>query len=64
MRLVNNNYKHTHLENSVKLWAHDERQPWDKDSGYEEKKTVKGSMSAKEMNGFREKIACGMKDKK
>lgn len=53
MRLVNNNYKHFHVENSIMLWACEEGQSWDKDSGNGEKGTVKGSMSEKEMRGFR-----------
>lgn len=31
--------------------------------GYREKGTVKGSMTEKEMRGFRKRLVCGMKTK-
>lgn len=64
MRLVNNNYKYFHAENRIMLWACEEGQSWDKDSGDGEKGTVKGSVSEKEMRGFRKRLVCGMKKKK
>lgn len=62
MRLVNNTYKHFHVENSIMLWACEEVQSWDKDSGNGEKGTVKGSMSEKEIRGFKKQLVCGTKN--
>lgn len=63
MRLLDNNYEHFHVEHSIMLWACEEGQSWDKDSGDREKGTVNGSMSEKEMRGFRKRLVCGMKTK-
>lgn len=37
MKFVNNSYKHFRVENIIMLWACEEGQSWDKDSGNREK---------------------------
>lgn len=63
VRLGNNNYEQSHLENGIMPLACEEGQPWEKDKGNREKGIARGSMSEKEVRRFRKRLDCGAKGK-